>query len=319
MAEKVSDALEAALTSHRMQELAAQPVQGKFDAAHLNEVHRRIFQDLPSHRPGEHRSQNFSKHRALESQRKYVVPYADSADLAEKLDTALAPFSKPESLKNLAAAEFSERMGKLYADLDYLHPYNEGNSRTLRAFTSQLAKESGFKLDWAQTANSADARDTLYIARDKEIFSRLYPGLDQTRAALTEDRREYEAYMHFVRHYAAAKPLKEIVSDAVRKQSDLDAAAAFKGEGAEQALKKFPHLAGAYAAMAIVDRQVKESGLGQAEQRTVIDAARQNLVAAIERGKTPAPTIRENAAALPKAIDQAQQEQTLPKQRGLDR
>ena len=39
--------LEAGHTFRRIVELRLDPVRGKFDAAHLKEINRRIFQDLP--------------------------------------------------------------------------------------------------------------------------------------------------------------------------------------------------------------------------------------------------------------------------------
>jgi len=41
-------ALEARHTWQRIVELRLNPVQGRFDAAHLREINRRIFQDLPA-------------------------------------------------------------------------------------------------------------------------------------------------------------------------------------------------------------------------------------------------------------------------------
>lgn len=46
---------EGYLTSVRILELQLNPVQGHFDTTHLKEVHRRIFQDLVHHAPGEFR------------------------------------------------------------------------------------------------------------------------------------------------------------------------------------------------------------------------------------------------------------------------
>jgi len=70
---------EGALTFARIGELDDAPVKGKFDATHLKEVHRRIFQDLPHHAPGEYRmdAPAHIKARALESLRhRYHVHYA---------------------------------------------------------------------------------------------------------------------------------------------------------------------------------------------------------------------------------------------------
>ena len=42
----------------------------------------------------------------------------------------------------------------------------EGNRRTLRAFTSDLAQVAGFPLDWARVRLSEQDRQALYHARD---------------------------------------------------------------------------------------------------------------------------------------------------------
>lgn len=40
--------LEGLYTAHRILELRLNPVGGEFDATHLKEINRRIFQDLPA-------------------------------------------------------------------------------------------------------------------------------------------------------------------------------------------------------------------------------------------------------------------------------
>jgi cell filamentation protein len=79
--------------------------------------------------------------------------------------------ANPESLQRLGKAEFVEKISKLYSDLDYIHPFREGNSRTLRTFTGQLAKESGYELNWKKFSGEK-ARDLLYIARDRGLAER---------------------------------------------------------------------------------------------------------------------------------------------------
>lgn len=51
-----AEAREGELAAARIEELRVRPVQGRFDAAHLQEVHRRIFQDLPHHGAGDFRA-----------------------------------------------------------------------------------------------------------------------------------------------------------------------------------------------------------------------------------------------------------------------
>ncbi|CAM3737657.1 hypothetical protein DESA109040_20940 [Deinococcus saxicola] len=83
---------EGRLTFARIRELQADPVQGHFDTAHLREVHRRIFQDLDHHRPGEFRADapGHFKMRELEgSGERHVVGYARGNEIGERLDQVL--------------------------------------------------------------------------------------------------------------------------------------------------------------------------------------------------------------------------------------
>ena len=137
---------EGALTFARIGEFDDAPVKGKFDAVHLKEVHRRIFQDLPHHAPGEYRPDApvHIKARELEGLgHRYHVHYAPRSEVDADVEKVLSEFGGPDSLRGLNAEQFSARMAKLHGDLDHLHPFKEGNSRTLRAFTAQLAREAG--------------------------------------------------------------------------------------------------------------------------------------------------------------------------------
>lgn len=188
---------EGLLTSNRIRELQVRPVQGRFDADHLREVHRRIFQDLPHHAPGEDRPDapgHFKGRHLEESGQRYVVGYLRGRDIPASLDRVLGELRGSQSLKGLDHEAFVERMAELYGDLDFVHPFREGNSRTLREFTAQLAREAGYELDWGTTGADGAARERLYLARDREVLERLYPGLDEARAMSTDSRAEYEAY-----------------------------------------------------------------------------------------------------------------------------
>ncbi len=207
---------EGALTFARIGEFDDDPVKGEFDAAHLKEIHRRIFQDLPHHTPGEYRQDAPAhiKARELEaSGHRYHVHYAPRSQVDAGVGNVLSGFGGPDSLRGLDAGQFSARMATLYGDLDYLHPFREGNSRTLRAFTTQLAREAGHELDWNTARADAASRDRLYIARDREVMQRAFPGLDQERAMKTESRAEYEAYVRFVAPFGKAATLQRLIRE----------------------------------------------------------------------------------------------------------
>ena len=211
------DQREAFLTATRQAELVLNPVQGEFDVAHLREVHRRIFQDLPHHGPGEFRGDapGHFKHRRLESTTATVlVPYALRPETDRMLGPTLDALQGGKALKGFDLLEMSEALAQTYARLDYLHPFREGNSRTLRTFTEQLARENGHQLDWGTTNANAKTRDQLYLARDLAVIQIRNPGLTLKDAMEATTREDYEIKFQLANHverYARADPLQEIV------------------------------------------------------------------------------------------------------------
>lgn len=295
MEQKPDPELERLFVPLRLQQLEENPVEGNFDRTHLQEIHKRIFQDLPELAPGEFRTQDTMKARALESMpRRYVVPYAPAADIGSSLDKTLTELGGVSGLQGMSRDQFAGRMAKLYGDLDHAHPFKEGNSRALRAFTEQLATAAGFDLAWKDLGEDpAKARDKLYIARDKEVINRVYPGLDIDRAMVTQDRREYESFTQIVSPFKDADPLEKIIKDITHRHQDLAAAEAFKGEGSATALQKHPTLIGAYAALAAIDRKAEADGASKEQREIVLRTSRETLAKGIARGEIPPVRIRE--------------------------
>ncbi|MCI8403370.1 MAG: cell filamentation protein Fic [Clostridia bacterium] len=72
--------------------------------------------------------------------------------------------SKLNFLKDIKGDDFIVEFTDLYCDLNYLHPFREGNGRTQRLFLSMLVSNLGMSLDFAQI----DA-DYLMIATIKSV------------------------------------------------------------------------------------------------------------------------------------------------------
>jgi cell filamentation protein len=69
-------------------------------------------------------------------------------------------------LRGTAPNTFPQRAAFYYAEIDAVHPFREGNSRTLRQFFSDLARESGYRMDWTSASASETDRQSLIKARD---------------------------------------------------------------------------------------------------------------------------------------------------------
>ena len=167
---------EATLTFGRIREIHRHPVQGRFDVAHLREVHRRIFQDLLDYDPGEFRPdapEDLNSHEMETTGERIVVRYASRSEIDQKLFATLGALQGGKALRDFNLLEMSEAFSQVHALLDYLHPFRRGNGRTLRTFTEQLARETGHRLDWGTANVTPRSRDAFHIARSMAVM-RLY-------------------------------------------------------------------------------------------------------------------------------------------------
>jgi len=124
-------------TSVRIWELEQKGVSGKFDFQHLKDIHRHIFQDVypfagQIRQEDIHKGFHFARHQFIESEGKRLM-----GELAAE-----------NYLKGLDIDQFAKRAAHYMAELNVLHPFREGNGRTLREFMRQLSLNAGYNLDF---------------------------------------------------------------------------------------------------------------------------------------------------------------------------
>jgi cell filamentation protein len=143
--------------------LKLRPIRGVFDAKRLQQTHRRIFGNVYPW-AGEFRKGigMMTKNRSG-----FVVAYGASENVPATLETTFKELNKENHLRGLAAETMPQRLAWYYSELDAIHAFREGNSRTLRAFFSDLAQAAGYRLDWV---NIAEQRQQLYHARDLAVM-----------------------------------------------------------------------------------------------------------------------------------------------------
>ncbi|WP_392342486.1 Fic family protein (plasmid) [Leifsonia sp. P73] len=72
-----------------------------------------------------------------------------------------------------------ERLAHHYDQVNYLHPFREGNGRTQRIFWTQIAAGAGYDLDWSQATGaqndhaSRDAMERRDFAGLRTMFDRV--------------------------------------------------------------------------------------------------------------------------------------------------
>jgi len=135
-------AFEARATGARILELDKRPIVGKFDRAHLQAIHKQIFQDVypwaGKTREGAEIAKPGSPFFAFSQ---YIVP---------SLDKVAAQLKSEDQLRSLSADTFSIRAGHYLGELNAIHPFREGNGRTQQEFVRELALQAGHTLEWTR-------------------------------------------------------------------------------------------------------------------------------------------------------------------------
>jgi cell filamentation protein len=123
---------EADLVATRIVDLQRTDLPGGYDLDHLQEFHEHLFGDVYDW-AGELRTVAIGK----------GVAFCHPADLRVEGLRGLRPVGGRRHLRGLDRAAFVDGLTVLFAQLNALHPFREGNGRTLRAFLAQLARAAG--------------------------------------------------------------------------------------------------------------------------------------------------------------------------------
>jgi len=161
------DLFEAQVVAFNLAALSGAPITEPFGPDRLRETHRRIFDGVYSW-AGEFRE---NTGRMTKQRDGYAVTYADSAYVNREVGKVFASLAGEQYLQGLDPNTFAERAAHYYGELDAIHPFREGNSRTLRQFASDLALQAGHTLDWSNVASDEQGRKRLYFARDVAVIN----------------------------------------------------------------------------------------------------------------------------------------------------
>lgn len=189
--EEIDDA-SAELLPERLEDLADAPMPCTGDRAHLQAIHRVLF-DGVFEWAGEFRTTDIDKQG---------TDFVPAAEVEVALEQLFADLSAENLLRGLPREQFIGHLAQFYARLNYIHPFREGNGRTQRLFWGQVALHAGWTVDFvgmSKTTNDEASRDASQdlgleplIAFLDEITSPA-PSVEQGEAdLLTSVRQEQE-------------------------------------------------------------------------------------------------------------------------------
>lgn len=109
-----------------------------FDTALLMDVHHEIFRDIYPW-AGKIRTQDISKETALFAHAEYIQA---------GLETIFQQLNQEIDIGTRGRRIFVERLAYYYGELNAIHPFREGNGRTIRTFLRLFSIKHGYDINW---------------------------------------------------------------------------------------------------------------------------------------------------------------------------
>jgi len=136
--EKLNE-IESVLSSARYAEWLNAPQSAAFDFEHYKAIHRFLFSDLYDW-AGEVRTVNISKKG---------TQFTPAENIEHQVGLIFKRLKERDYFKGLSHGEFVEEIVDFYCITNALHPFREGNGRTQRAFLTQLIRNAGYVISFA--------------------------------------------------------------------------------------------------------------------------------------------------------------------------
>ena len=110
---------------------------GNFDLEHLKSIHRHLFQDLYSW-AGEIRTVEINRDGHQFQFRQYIE--TGMANVHRRIVTE-------RNFQGCKPAAFARKAAEIIGDINYAHPFRDGNGRTQLQYLKQLGERAGHPLD----------------------------------------------------------------------------------------------------------------------------------------------------------------------------
>ena len=162
------DIRDAAAFDETERELVAQRLtqnipSGNFDLEHLKSIHRHLFQDLYSW-AGEIRTVEISRDGHQFQFRQYIE--TGMADVDRRL-------AEEHYFQGCKPAAFARKAAGIIGDINYVHPFRDGNGRTQLQYLKQLGERAGRIVDLSLLQKNS------WIEASKEAHQARYDGMSR--------------------------------------------------------------------------------------------------------------------------------------------
>ncbi|MDR0944633.1 MAG: Fic family protein [Bifidobacteriaceae bacterium] len=121
------------------------------DLIELRRIHRHLFRGVYDW-AGDLRTVDIKKHH---EGAQFFLPVGF---IERAAGFVFAELSGEQGLSGLDRTAFVSRFAYFYDQLNYIHPFREGNGRTQRVFWSRVAHDAGYAVDWTQVVGEENDR-----------------------------------------------------------------------------------------------------------------------------------------------------------------
>ena len=128
---------EAKIVAAKLLVLRQKGIIGNFDVNHLKNIHKYLFEDIYPF-AGKFRTENIAKG---------VFRFAEWEYIESELNNLLNKLKVDNYLSDLSKDLLAEKLAYYLSELNVLHPFREGNGRTIREFIRELALKNNYLLD----------------------------------------------------------------------------------------------------------------------------------------------------------------------------
>ncbi|MBR3994873.1 MAG: Fic family protein [Clostridia bacterium] len=135
---KLLKTAEEEITLIKQMELLKNPIKGNFSKAHLMNIHKFIFEDIYLF-AGKIRREQISKADTM-----FYPPNL----IDRELDKVFAKIKEKNMIKETDEEKVFDNLAYVMAELNVIHPFREGNGRSIREFIRLMAKRMGYDLNW---------------------------------------------------------------------------------------------------------------------------------------------------------------------------
>ena len=164
--EEALNEAEAIATYINAAKLEDTPIDGAFDFEHYKSIHHFFLSDLYD-LAGEVRTVDISKKGTR---------FTPASNVEKRAELIFKRLKERNYFKGLDHKEFVDEIVDFYCNTNALHPFREGNGRTQRAFLTQLIRNAGYDINFAEIDTDLLMFATIQSAQGitdllKDIFS----------------------------------------------------------------------------------------------------------------------------------------------------